>query len=120
MAHYYGSTRREVLDGCRGRSTGLLERTSIADHVRDQRLVGMTNHVDDDMMLEHDRCVYVLGDVAERTGIVRFVVVALLNVLSLEDLTTVCMHGPGAQNEHEAQQHDGGKGAKHTAQRYNE
>ncbi len=117
MAHCYGSARRGVLDGCRGRSSGLLQWTAVADHIRDQRLVGMTNHVDDDMMLEHDGRVYVLGDVAERAGIVRIVVVALLNVLSLEDLTTVCMHGPSAQNEHEAQQHDGSKGAKHVAQR---
>ena len=80
----------------------MLERTSVTDHVGDQRLMRRANHVDHDMMLEHDRCVYVLGDVAERTCIVCFVVVALLNVLSLEDLTTVCMHGPSAQNEHEA------------------
>ena len=60
----------------------------------------LANHVDHDMMLEHDRCVYVLGDVAERTGIVCFVVVALLNVLRLEDLTTVCMHGPSARVLH--------------------
>jgi NADPH:quinone reductase-like Zn-dependent oxidoreductase len=90
-----------------------LERTSIADHVGDQGLVSRTNHVDHNMVLEHDRCVHVLGDVAECTGIVCFVVVALLNVLSLKDLTTVCMQGPSAQNEHEAKKHDGGQGAKH-------
>lgn len=100
-----------MLDGRRGRSTGLLERTSVADHVGDQRLVYLANNVDRYMMVEYDRCVHVLGDVAERTGIVRIVVVALLNVLSLEDLTTVCMHGPSAQNEHEAEEHYGGQGA---------
>lgn len=111
--HCRSSACRGWLDGCRGRSTRLLERTSVTDHVGDQRLMRRANHVDHDMMLEHDRCVYVLGDVAERTCIVCFVVVALLNVLSLEDLTTVCMHCPSAQNEHEAKKHDGGQGAKH-------
>ncbi len=100
--HCRCSACRGWLDGCRGRSTGLLERTSVTHHVGDQRHMRRANHVDHDMMLEHDRCVYVLGDVAERTRIVRIVVVALLNVLRLEDLTTVCMHGPSAQNEHEA------------------
>lgn len=117
MAHCYGSARREVLDGCRGRSSGLPQRTAVADQVSNQRLVGMTSHVDDDMMFEHDGRVYVLGDVAERAGIVRIRIVALFELRSLMHLAPMCMHGPSAQNEHEAHQHEGGEEAKHRMQR---
>lgn len=77
----------------------------------------MADHVDHDMMLEHDRCMCVLGDFAERAGIVRIRIVALFELHSLIQLAAVCMHAPRAQNEHETDEYDGCKESRHGLQR---
>lgn len=112
-----GSTCRGVLDECRGRSTGLLERTSIADDIGDQRFVRIADSVEHDAVIDHNCHVCVPRCIAERACVVRIAINALLNLFCLEQHSTMSMHRPRAQNEREAYKHDGCKQAMHRAQR---
>ncbi len=112
-----GSTCRGVLDDCRGRSTRLLERTSIADDIGDQRFMRIADSVEHDTMINHNRNVCVPRCIAERACVVRIAINALLNLFCLEQHSTMSMHRPRAQNEREAYKHDGCKQAMHRTQR---
>lgn len=73
-----------VLDDCRGRSTGLLERTSITDKRCNQWLVHVAHTVRNDVVVEHHSHLSILCYITERAGVVRLAIDALLYLVGLE------------------------------------
>lgn len=76
-----------------------------------------SDHVDHEVVLKDHCDARVLGHIAEGTCIVCVGVVALLELLGLEQLTPMGMQRCPAQDEQETSEQNGGKGLKHAWQR---